>query len=79
MEHQLKPPTQPRQLSEADTKRVNAFKKLITIETEAVNIREMLIKAYINYAGALVSNPNQISHSAEDELYNLSLMIDVLV
>jgi len=78
MENQLKPPTQPKRVSEADMLRIDGFRKLITHEVNPVDLRKGLTQLYFNYTGFLVKKPDDIAHTATDELYYLTLLIEIL-
>jgi hypothetical protein len=78
METQLKPPTQPRKISEADARRVAHFKEFITDGTSAEHLHKTLVNLYINYTRLLILEPDKINpKTSDDELYYLSEFIEI--
>ena len=85
METELKTPTQPRELGEAeqrkleaDTKRINDFKEYITVEAEAPKIRKGLTSIYMAFTRMLIMYPNLQPLNIVDDLYYLTAIIEIL-
>lgn len=78
MEAQLKPPMQPRNISEADTKRIAEFKEFITVGTDAEDMRKTLNGLYVNYTRLLVKHPDLIDDETDLELFYLSTLVEIL-
>lgn len=77
METQLKPPTQPGQISAADSNRINEFQQLIKL-IGAEYLRKSLTQVYFRYTRLLAEFPDNMSKETSGDLYNLSLIIEAL-
>jgi hypothetical protein len=67
-----------RQISEANAKRIQAFKELITIAADAEILHKTLNKVYINYTRLLLQAPDKVNSNTDNELYYLSELIEIL-
>ena len=77
MENQLKPPTQPRKVSEDDAIRISAFKSLI-LENGADYVKKTFMNIYFDYSQLLTKDATNVRVDTSSELYILQCLIEVL-
>jgi hypothetical protein len=76
MEHQLKPPTQPRKVSEADTAKLAAFKTWL-LDYGAEYLSKTFLSIYFEYTQLMARSPDQITSEMSGSLYDLQLLIQI--
>ena len=77
MDTTMKPPTQPRKVSDDDAARIAEFKKWL-LDYKAEFLMKSFMNIYFEYTQILADNPVKICTDTASDLYNMQVFIEIL-